>query len=339
MGFLDEVVIRAVSGDGGRGCVSFRREKFIPKGGPDGGDGGNGGNITIRATTRLHTLYDFSSKKHFKAKNGQPGKGKRQAGKYGPDIIIDVPIGTIVYDNDSGDMIADLILDNQEILILKGGEGGQGNCRFATSTNRAPRHAQPGLPGQEKRLRLSLKYLADVGLIGLPNAGKSTLLSRLTMANPKIDNYPFTTIIPNLGVIEYEDNSTYTIADIPGLIEGASEGKGLGYRFLRHIERTGFLLHLIDITHNSNENLLEDFNILQNELTKYSSTLTNKDSLVVINKIDKSSSENRDIKSVRSALKHKGIESIAVSAKTGEGLDILKKVLKKKVKSRTAPII
>jgi len=327
MGFIDEAVITAVSGDGGRGCVSFRRERFIPKGGPDGGDGGDGGDVIIRALSGLHTLSDFSSRKLFKAKNGSPGRGKNQKGKDGSDVVIEVPLGTVVYDHDNGDMIADLVKDNQEILLLSGGRGGKGNSHFATSTNRAPRFAQPGLSGQQKKLRLSLKYLADIGIIGLPNAGKSTLLSRLTMARPKIDNYPFTTIIPNLGVMEVDDRIYLTLADIPGLIEGASEGKGLGHRFLKHIERTRFLLHLIDITHVSSTNLLEDFYMLQDELVKYGHSLDRKEQIVLINKVDLLSPGSGDIDEIRSALYRIGLESLPVSALTGEGLEDLKKIL------------
>jgi len=331
MRFLDEVVITAVSGNGGKGCVSFRREKFIPKGGPDGGDGGNGGDVIIKASKRLHTLSDFSSKRHFKSQNGNPGKGKNQKGKDGSDIIIEVPLGTLVYDHDTGDMLEDLILDDQEILILPGGKGGKGNSHFATSTNRAPRFAQTGLPGQKKRFRLSLKYLADIGLIGLPNVGKSTLLSRLTAAQPKIDSYPFTTIIPNLGVIEYEDQNSLTLADIPGLIEGASEGKGLGHHFLKHVERTRFLLHLIDITCAPAHHLLKDFYILQDELGKYSPSLTKKDQMVLINKIDLVSSNHDNIKKMMSALRRIGLESLPISALTGEGLGALKQKLARKL--------
>ena len=330
MGFLDEAVITAVSGDGGKGCVSFRRERFIPKGGPDGGNGGDGGDVTLRASRKLHTLSDFSSKKHFKSQNGRPGKGKNQTGKNGSDLVIEVPLGTVIYDQETGEMLADLIRDSQEIIILKGGIGGKGNHHFATSTNRAPKFAQPGIPGRQKRLRLSLKYLADIGIIGLPNVGKSTLLSRLTMARPRIDAYPFTTIIPNLGVIEFEDKSTLTLADIPGLIEGASEGKGLGHRFLRHIERTHFLLHVIDISYVPSHGLLDDFHILQDELKKYSPSLTKKDQLVLVNKTDLISQGKRGIDEVMSALGKLGFESLPISARSGNGIDELKEILAKK---------
>ncbi|HJX35119.1 MAG TPA: GTPase ObgE [Desulfatiglandales bacterium] len=331
MRFLDEAVITLVSGNGGKGCVSFRRERFIPKGGPDGGDGGKGGDIKIRASKRLHTLYDFSSKRHIRAQNGSPGRGKNQTGKDGADTIIKVPLGTLIYDQDTGDLLADLIEEDQDIFIVPGGKGGKGNSHFATSTNRAPRFAQPGIPGQRKRIRLSLKYIADIGLIGLPNVGKSTLLSRLTSAHPKIDTYPFTTIIPNLGVMEFDDKNSLTLADIPGLIEGASEGKGLGHHFLKHVERTRFLLHLIDITCAPAHHLLEDFYILQDELGKYSPSLTKKEQMVLINKIDMVSSNYDNIKEMISALSRIGLESLPISALTGEGLEALKQTLARKM--------
>jgi GTP-binding protein len=331
MRFLDEVVINLVSGNGGKGCVSFRRARFIPKGGPDGGDGGKGGDIIIRASKRLHTLYDFSSKRHIRSQNGRPGRGKNQTGKDAVDTIIEVPLGTLVYDQDTGVLLADLIEEDQDIFIVPGGKGGKGNSHFATSTNRAPRFAQPGIPGQRKRIRLSLKYIADIGLIGLPNVGKSTLLSRLTSAQPKIDSYPFTTILPNLGVIEYEDQNSLILADIPGLIEGASEGKGLGHRFLKHVERTRFLLHLIDITCAPAHNLLQDLYILRDELGKYSPSLVKKEQMVLINKIDLVSSNHDNIKKMMSALNQIGLESLPVSALTGEGIDILKQTLARKL--------
>lgn len=327
MGFLDEVVITVVSGDGGKGCVSFRRERFIPRGGPDGGDGGDGGAILIRATDRLRTLSEFSSRRYFRARDGSPGRGKNQSGKKGPDTVIQVPVGTVVYDHGSGHMIADMIRSDQEIFILPGGKGGKGNSHFATSTNRAPRFAQDGSPGYEKRLRLSLKYIADIGIIGPPNAGKSTLLSRLTMARPGIGRYPFTTLFPNLGVMELEDRVALTLADIPGLIEGASEGKGLGHRFLKHIERTRFLLHIIDIAEISADQPLKNFNLLRNELEKYNPSLNLKDQIVLINKIDLLQSERKDVEKIQSALSRSGFESLPISALTGEGLEELKKIL------------
>ena len=258
------------------------------------------------------------------------GRGKDQTGKDGKDVILDVPLGTIIYDHESGELLADLIHEDQEIFVIPGGKGGKGNQYFATPTNRAPRIAQPGLPGQKRIIRLSLKYLADIGLIGLPNAGKSTLLSRLTNARPRIDSYPFTTLVPNLGVLVFDDESTLTMADIPGLIEGASEGRGLGHRFLRHIERTRLLLHLIDITYVPVHDLLEDFLGLKNEMEKYDPSLTQKDQMVLINKIDIHSPKHRNIESIRRAFEEMGIEAVPISALTGEGLDEVKQILARK---------
>jgi GTP-binding protein len=324
MGFVDEVLITVRSGDGGKGCVSFRREKFIPRGGPDGGDGGKGGSVFFRATERLATLIDFRYRRLFKAQNGEPGKGKSQTGKNGKDTVIEVPVGTLFYEEETGGEIADLVQDGQEVLILEGGQGGKGNQHFATSTNRAPRMAQPGIPGKEKRLRLSLKFLADIGLIGLPNAGKSTLLSRLTTAKPKIADYPFTTLIPNLGVMTLAGDKKLTVADIPGLVKGASEGRGLGHRFLKHIERTRLLLHVMDITYSAAHTLLEDFFVVRRELEDYHINVAAKDQVVAINKIDLYSSQHRDVREVQEALKSLGLDSYPVSALTGEGLEDLR---------------
>lgn len=331
MGFLDEAVITVVSGDGGRGCVSFRREKFIPKGGPDGGDGGDGGSILFLATHSLNTLSDFSSKRYFKAQNGRSGMGSKCTGKNGSDVVIKVPLGTIIYDNETGEVLLDLVKDNEELVFLTGGKGGKGNSHFATSTNRTPRFAQDGTPGQTKKLRLSLKYIADIGLIGLPNVGKSTLLSRLTMAKPKIDNYPFTTIFPNLGVMDFDHQKRLTLADIPGLIEGASEGKGLGHRFLKHVERTKFLLHLIDCSSLPEKEPLKDFYLLQDELNNFNPGITRKEQMVLINKIDLLPDRVKAVKKIKAAFKKAGFESLAISAMTGEGLDELKDILAQKL--------
>ena len=329
MDFLDEAVVTAKSGDGGRGCVSFRRERFIPKGGPDGGDGGDGGDVIVRATERLNSLIPFRYRRHFSAQKGQPGRGRNQTGKDGKDVVIEVPPGATIQDPETGETIADLVADNQEILLLKGGRGGWGNQHFATSTNRAPRRAQPGLPGQEKRFRFILKTLAHIGLIGLPNAGKSTLLSHLTTARPKIADYPFTTLIPNLGVIVFDEGRTLTVADIPGLIAGASEGRGLGHRFLKHIERTALLLHLIDITYAPLEGLLEDFDKVTGELEAYSSSLAQKRQMVLINKMDLYTPEHRDVDEVIKILKERGYEAFPISALAGRGLEDVKRALVK----------
>ena len=323
MFFLDEAVITARSGNGGSGCVSFRREKFIPRGGPDGGDGGNGGSVIVRSTRKLFTLEDYRSKRNLSARNGEPGKGKNKSGANGADCILKTPVGTLIEDYESGRILGDLVLDHQEIVLIPGGKGGRGNQHFATSTNRAPRIAQPGLPGETLKLKLTLKLLADVGLVGLPNAGKSTLLSRLTQARPKVGSYPFTTLVPNLGVMTFDDSQTLVVADIPGLVEGARLGRGLGHRFLKHIERTQFILHLLDATLSSETDILSDFLMLRKEMSAYSTALAHKPYFVVINKIDLSDPERKEIKALRKALDRLGTKSMCISALTGEGIDEL----------------
>jgi GTP-binding protein len=330
MDFLDEAWITVKSGDGGSGCVSFRREKFIPKGGPDGGDGGDGGNVVIRATTRLNSLVDFRFRKRFRAQNGQPGRGRNQTGKDGEHVTIEVPLGTLVYDPKTLEVLADLIHDGQKAVILEGGEGGKGNQHFATSTNRAPRKAQPGIPGQQKKIFLSLKYLADIGLVGLPNVGKSTLLSRLTDARPRIADYPFTTLVPNLGVLTLKDGKTLTLADIPGLIEGASEGRGLGHDFLKHVERTRLYLHILDMTYTPAQNILEDFYVVMQEMENYNPALAQKEQIVLLNKMDLYSSKCRDKEEVKRLLHDLGLELFFISALTGDGLGALKQALSRK---------
>ncbi|MBU1160952.1 MAG: GTPase ObgE, partial [Proteobacteria bacterium] len=248
MKFIDEAMITVQSGDGGKGCVSFRREKFIPRGGPDGGDGGKGGDIILSTTSRKRTLYQFRYQRHFKAKNGAHGQGNQKTGKNGPNLTIELPPGTLVIDGDTGHLIKDLVDTGEIFVILKGGRGGRGNTRFKTSTHRTPRFAQPGEPGETRTLKLELKLLADVGIIGLPNAGKSTLIAAISSARPKIANYPFTTLTPSLGVVQTGWAEPFVVADIPGLIKGAHQGTGLGIKFLRHIERTRILVHLIDVS-------------------------------------------------------------------------------------------
>ena len=282
--FIDQVKIRVKAGDGGHGCVSFRREKFVPKGGPDGGDGGDGGDVILVADPQIHTLYDFYYKAEFKAENGKPGMGKKMKGKDGEDLILKVPVGTIVKDAETGEIIADLVKPGQRVILAKGGKGGKGNARFTTPTRQAPRIATPGTPGEEKTLILELKLIADVGLVGLPNAGKSTFLSRVSAAKPKIADYPFTTLHPNLGVVKLFDEKTFIIADIPGLIEGAHKGIGLGHDFLKHIERTRVLLYLLDAS--KGEEVLKDFEILKKELELFNPELLKKDYLIALNKID-----------------------------------------------------
>ncbi|MBD3291168.1 GTPase ObgE [candidate division KSB1 bacterium] len=313
--FIDQAKIHVKAGNGGNGCLSFRREKYVPKGGPDGGDGGNGGDIIFQADRHLRTLLDYRYKKHFKAENGKPGQGAKKFGKSGSDYVVKVPRGTLIKNMDTGTILADLTEDDEKVVVAKGGKGGRGNAHFATPTNQAPRKYEPGQPGKEYNLVLELKLLADVGLVGLPNAGKSTLLSRITAAKPKIADYPFTTLIPNLGLVQYKESNSYVVADIPGLIEGAHEGKGLGMQFLRHIERTSVLAYLIDV---QSEDIVDDFKILQNELAKYNSNLIEKPSIILITKIDtKSIDEIKDIKK----LERLDLEWMTISAVTGEGIE------------------
>ncbi len=284
---IDNAKITIKSGDGGRGCVSFRREKYVPKGGPNGGDGGKGGDVVFQADNSLATLIDFRYKRTYRAPNGVPGLGGDKTGKNGKDIVILVPCGSIVKDFDSGYILADLIENGDSYLAVKGGKGGRGNARFATSTNQAPRQSEPGIKGEEKIIEIELKMIADVGLVGLPNAGKSTLISKISAAKPKIADYPFTTLQPNLGIVRYKDYQSFVVADIPGLIEGAHTGKGLGIRFLKHIERTKVLVFLIDATLIPyKENKIEDYEILVNELKSYDKKLLEKPKLICFSKID-----------------------------------------------------
>ncbi|MDZ7766513.1 MAG: GTPase ObgE [Melioribacteraceae bacterium] len=281
--FIDTAKIFIKAGDGGNGAVAFRREKFVPKGGPAGGNGGRGGNVIFIADRNLHTLLDFSYKRKYIAQNGAPGGTALKDGKGGDDIIVKVPVGTIIKDFETDEIIADLIDDGQEIKAAKGGKGGLGNSDFATSTNQAPRKATPGKNGEERYVKLELKLIADVGLVGFPNAGKSTLISVISAAKPKIADYPFTTLEPNLGIVNYKDYNSFVVADIPGIIEGAHEGKGLGHKFLQHIERTKILLILIDI---GSENYQQEYDILLKELNQYSDVLSGKRKIVAITKAD-----------------------------------------------------
>lgn len=281
--FIDYAEIELKAGGGGDGAVSFRREKYVPKGGPAGGNGGRGGNIIIEARHNLSTLLDFRYKRIYKAKNGLPGGSSLKDGKSGDDIVIKVPVGTVIKNYNSGEIISDLKKDGQKILIAKGGKGGKGNSNFATPTNQTPRYAENGKPGEEKKIVLELKLIADVGLVGFPNAGKSTLISVISAAKPKIADYPFTTLEPNLGIVKYKDYQSFTVADIPGIIEGAHEGKGLGHKFLRHIERTRLLLFLIDVT---SKDYQKEYDILLNELKSYSPKLAEKKKIASLSKID-----------------------------------------------------
>lgn len=295
MKFVDEATIRVEAGDGGNGCVSFRREKFIPFGGPDGGDGGNGGSIYFVVETGLNTLADFRLLRTFRAKRGQNGMGSNCTGKSSEDLFIPVPLGTVVSDADTHEIIGDLVEAGQVLLVAKGGMHGLGNARFKSSTNRAPRKSTDGTPGEDRDLLLELKVLADVGLLGLPNAGKSTLIRAVSAAKPRVADYPFTTLIPNLGVVSTDLHRSFVIADIPGVIEGAAEGAGLGIRFLKHLSRTRLLLHLVDVLpYEGTVDPVDGFNIISHELEKFSPELAARDRWLVLNKVDLLAEDERD---------------------------------------------
>jgi GTP-binding protein len=319
--FVDYVKIYCCSGKGGKGSSHFRRAKYIPKGGPDGGDGGRGGHIYLRANRNLWTLLHLRYERHIIATPGEAGSAKGSTGKNGEDRYIEVPCGTVVYDADTGDFLCDVTEDGQTIRLLKGGKGGWGNIHFKTSTNQAPRYAQPGEPCEERNIILQLKLLADVGLVGFPNAGKSTLLSVVTSAKPKIANYPFTTLEPNLGMVKYRDNRSFIMADIPGIIEGAGEGKGLGLRFLRHIERNSLLLFMIPA---DTEDIKKEYEVLNNELEKYNPDLAEKSRVIAITKSDLLDKELEEALSVDLP---KNISSIFISSVARQGLDKLKDLL------------
>ena len=332
MNFIDEAYLEIKAGDGGSGASSFRREKYIPFGGPDGGDGGKGGDIFFKVNTNVNTLVDFQNKKIFNAKNGQKGACKNKFGAAGDDLYIEVPLGTVVYDNSTGEELIDCNKKDAKYIIAKGGDGGLGNAKFKSSTNQAPRKSTPGFEGEKRSIRLELKSLADVGLVGFPNAGKSTFLNNISSAKPKIGDYPFTTLRPNLGTIKGNESS-YVIADIPGLIEGASEGAGLGIKFLKHISRTGLLLIFVDL--NSSESLspVQQITLLKNELDSFKDDLTQKVSWIICNKIDLIQKEQlRSIKEqIEKDLKIKSKEIFFISAATGEGTKDLLKSLETEV--------
>jgi GTP-binding protein len=326
--FIDEATIYVRSGKGGPGCVSFRRERFIERGGPDGGDGGNGGSVIFKADNSKRTLFDLRRQKHIRAENGTPGMGRQRHGRNGIDHIVPVPLGTLVTDADTGAVLADITQPEQTFVAARGGMGGRGNKRFASATNRAPRHAQPGMPGEELTLRLELKLLADVGLVGLPNAGKSTLISRISSARPKIADYPFTTITPSLGMVLPEFGEPFAVADIPGLIEGAHQGVGLGIQFLKHIERTGILVHLMDVSAIDVQDPLAAYALINQELAQYSPTLANKPQVIVLNKMDLTDAAEKR-KAFMAALGRDDV--ISISAATGQGTDRLKQILAQKL--------
>lgn len=320
--FIDEAIIFVKAGDGGRGCVSFRREAYVPRGGPDGGDGGKGGDIILEAERNLHTLLDFRYKRRYMAGQGEHGRGSDQTGHNGGDCVIRVPVGTLVRTVDSGELLADIVIHGQRMVVARGGRGGRGNTRFKSATIQAPRHAEAGEPGEARWLAFELKLLADVGLVGLPNAGKSTLLSRISAARPKVAAYPFTTLTPHLGIVRLRDDRACVVADIPGLIEGAHEGKGLGDRFLRHIERTRMLVHLVDTAVTDGQAPLEDFDTVNRELEAFAPELAKKPQLVAATKMDLPDAK-RSFERWHPAISARGFRVYAISAVTGEGIETL----------------
>ncbi|MSO82545.1 MAG: GTPase ObgE [Acidobacteria bacterium] len=331
--FVDEVDIHVTAGHGGRGCLSFRREKFVPRGGPDGGDGGLGGSVYILVSPHKNTLVDFRYRPEFEARGGQHGQGSNRTGHSAEDLDIEVPVGTLVFERDlSGDagatqafplrLVADLTEEGQRVLIAQGGRGGRGNARFVSSTNRAPRRTEPGEPGDEKSLRLQLKLLADVGLVGFPNAGKSTLIARISAARPKIADYPFTTLTPNLGVVTLSGDRSFVVADVPGLIRGAHAGHGLGDRFLRHIERTKVLIHLVDVSGASGRDPVEDFDTICEELRLFDPTVAAKPQIVAANKIDALDDPSR-LTRLETHVKTLKLPFHRISGVTGDGIDRL----------------
>ena len=322
MAFIDEAKFYVKAGDGGNGCVSFRREKYVPKGGPNGGDGGRGGNVIIQAKHSLRSLIDFRFRSHFKAERGEHGRGKDMHGHKGKDCYIDVPVGSVLKDVDSGETIIELMEDGQSFVAASGGDGGLGNPHFSSSTNRTPRFATSGKPGEEKWLKIELKLIADIGLVGMPNAGKSSLLAKLTAATPKIGAYPFTTLSPQLGVMQYKFYEPCIIADIPGLIEGAHEGVGLGHRFLKHIERTKVLLHILD---GSDENAKANYSIIADELQLFKEELADRTQILVLNKKDLDIEEN--FAELTQYFEDSGQIVVPVSCHTEEGLELLKETI------------
>jgi GTP-binding protein len=324
--FVDEVEIRVAAGSGGRGCIAFRREKYVPRGGPSGGDGGNGGSVYFVASPHLNTLVSFRFHPDFKAERGQHGMGSNMHGRNGKHLVVKVPIGTVVCEipEEGGEAVqlADLVEDGKKVRIAAGGQGGRGNARFASATNRAPRRADPGTPGEARSLRLQLKLLADVGLVGFPNAGKSTLISRISAAKPKIADYPFTTLTPHLGVVALGDDRSFVVADVPGLIEGAHRGLGLGHQFLRHLERTRLLVHMIDVSGQSGRDPVEDFKTIRRELELYRPELAEKPAIAAANKMD-AVADRAPVTRLAAHLRRRGIPLHRISAVTGDGVAAL----------------
>jgi GTP-binding protein len=327
--FIDEVRIRVKAGDGGNGCLAFRREKYVPRGGPSGGDGGRGGDITMVASVHHNTLLHFRFNPEHTAERGRHGEGSNRSGREGEPIELAVPVGTIVYDADSGELLHDFTHAGDRFLLAKGGRGGRGNQHFATSTHQAPREHELGRAGEERSYRLELKLLADVGLVGFPNAGKSTLISRISAARPKIADYPFTTLEPNLGVVSVDD-STFVVADIPGLIEGAHLGHGLGVQFLKHIERTRLLAHLVDVSEMSGRDPVEDFHVVMQELAGFSEEVAKKPMFVVASKVDVAQDPQR-VESLRELAAREGLPFFGISSVTGQGIDDLKRAMAQEI--------
>jgi len=331
--FIDEAKIRVKAGDGGNGCVAFRREKFVPRGGPSGGDGGNGGDVIMESSERHNTLVHFRFNPEYKAQRGRHGEGSNKTGREGQDVLLKVPVGTILYDDDTGEKVHDFSHADERIIVAKGGRGGRGNARFATPVHRAPREHEDGRPGEERNFRLELKLLADVGLVGYPNVGKSTLISRISAARPKIADYPFTTLQPNLGVVvvgKEPDEKSFVVADIPGLIEGAHTGSGLGTQFLRHIERTRLLVHLVDVSDSSGRpDPVKDFEVIMGELESFGARLEEKPMLVAASKIDVANKDK--LAKLKRFCKKQNLELFPISAVTGKGIDALKYAMAEKV--------
>src|SRR5579862_9907146 len=328
--FIDEVIISVKAGDGGNGILAFRREKFVPRGGPSGGDGGRGGDVVMVATPHHNTLLHFRFNPEHKAQRGRHGEGSDKTGHNGHSVELSTPVGTVVYDAETGELLHDFTTAGDRFIVARGGRGGKGNARFATSTHQTPTEHEDGKPGEERRLRLELKLLADVGLVGFPNAGKSTLISRISAARPKIADYPFTTLVPNLGVVSADGDRTFVVADIPGLIEGAHEGHGLGTQFLRHIERTRLLAHLVDVSEATGRDPVHDFDTVMSELATFSTELAAKPMIVVATKMDAAQDPER-VESLRRKAAERGLPFYEISSVTGQGLDELRHAMAERV--------
>jgi GTP-binding protein len=328
--FIDEARIFVKAGDGGNGCLAFRREKYVPRGGPSGGDGGRGGDVILVSSEHQNTLLRFRFNPEHKAQRGRHGEGSNRTGRDGEPLELEVPAGTVVYDETTGERLFDFTGPGERFLVARGGRGGRGNARFATSTHQAPTEHEPGQSGQERRLRLELKLLADVGLVGFPNAGKSTLISRISAARPKIADYPFTTLEPHLGVVQLDDFRSYVVADLPGLIEGAHLGHGLGVQFLRHIERTRLLAHLVDVSESSGRDPVHDFETIMQELASFNQDLAGKPMLVVATKMDVAQNPGR-VESLRELARDRGLPFFAISSATGQGIEELRYAMGERV--------